>query len=211
MEAWIRKIERELLPGLDFESEKPYDPVVVHKLPAPWQLVGAGNYAVVVSHPDMPGLVVKVYAPGREGWEDEVEVYRKLGEHPAYSRCHYAKKPYLILKRMNGRTLYDCIRSGIRIPERVILDIEEACDYARRLGLVPQDLHAKNVMMEDGRGKVLDVSDFLGDTPDTMWEDMKKAYYRLYLPLLSKRPIPMPDTLLNGVRKSYRWLRRNSS
>ena len=35
-------------------------------LPPGWTLVGCGNYAAVVVHPDDAELVVKVYAPGRD-------------------------------------------------------------------------------------------------------------------------------------------------
>ncbi|MVO98667.1 serine/threonine protein kinase [Paenibacillus lutrae] len=211
MDAWIERVERELLPGIDFVSEDPHEPVVVRRLPGEWKLVGTGNYAAVTAHPDLPDLVVKVYAPGRAGWKQEVEVYRRLGEHPAYSRCYYASEPYLILKRLNGVTLYECFRKGVRIPQQVIHDIEDARDYARRLGLKPQDLHGKNVMLESGRGKIVDVSDFLDENPDQMWEDMKKAYYKLYLPFIYRNPFPLPNSILNGIRKSYRWLRRRPS
>ncbi|AQT85457.1 hypothetical protein ERICIV_00590 [Paenibacillus larvae subsp. larvae] len=138
-------IEHQLLPGLRVESTDPYEPVKVYMLPEPWRVAGTGNYAVVVAHPYYPDWVVKVYAPGRSGWYKEKAVYQRLGQHPSFSWCPYASDPYLILKRMKGQTLYDCIKRGIRIPERVILDIDEALEYARSRGLVPQDLHAKVV------------------------------------------------------------------
>lgn len=43
----------------------------------------------------------------------------------------------------------------------MILDINKALEYAREQGLTPCDVHGKNVMMEKGRGYVVDVSDFL--------------------------------------------------
>lgn len=37
-----------------------------------------------------------------------------------------------------------------------------------------------------------------------MWRDLKRAYYRIYLPYMYKRPKQVPGLLLNAVRKGYR-------
>lgn len=204
MKKLLKEVTEVLLPGLALESVDPYDPVVVGELPGPWTCLGAGNYAAVLLHPDFPEYAVKVYAPGRPGLEEELEVYRRLGKHPAYSESYASGDNFLILKRLKGLTVYECIRRGIRIPKQVIRDIDEALEYARSKGLYPHDIHAKNVMMENGRGLVLDVSDFLKQEYCGMWKDFKKAYYRLYVPVLLKRPFPVPYGMLEGVRKSYR-------
>jgi hypothetical protein len=96
IQALVKCIRQELLPNLHLESIDPCDPVVVHLVPAPWSCLGAGNYAAVFAHPDYPDQVVKVYAPGRPGIEAEVEVYRRLGEHPAFSQCYFSEAPFLI-------------------------------------------------------------------------------------------------------------------
>lgn len=200
----IESIHQELLPNLQLESVAPHDPVVVHYLPPPWQLIGMGNYAAVFSNPDYPTLVVKIYAPGRPGFEEEVEVYRRLGSHPAFSECFYAADSFLILKRLHGVTLYDCIHQGIPIPKQVIQDIDKALDYARDRGLLPHDVHGRNVVMYEGRGLVVDISDFLHEDPCNKWSNLKKAYYWLYLPLLSPLRLRVPYFALDGVRKGYR-------
>ncbi|PZE20147.1 serine/threonine protein kinase [Paenibacillus xerothermodurans] len=202
----ITLVEQDLLPQLDVESVNPHDPIEVRQLPAPWQLVGAGNYAVVVAHPAYSDLVVKVYAPGRPGLEEEAEVYRRLGSHPAYSECFHAGDNYLILKRLNGVTLYNCMLRGIPIPKRVIQDIDEALDYARSKGLNPHDVHGKNVMLQDGRGKVVDVSDFLKEEPCFMWRDLKRAYNFFYFPAFSR--LHVPAWVMTAVRKGYRFYRK---
>ena len=56
--------------------------------------------------------------------------------------------------------MYDAVQRGIKIPEQVIKDVNKALDYARSQGLNPYDVHGKNVMMKDGRGYVVDISDF---------------------------------------------------
>jgi hypothetical protein len=212
MDRFEKLVHTELLPLIDLVSEDPHDPIVVHFVPEPWRVLGAGNYAAVLMHPEFPDRVLKLYAPGREGWEDELEVYQRLGKHPSFAQCCLADKEhrYLVLSRLKGVTFYDCIKRGIRIPKQVIEDIDEALEYAWERGLNPHDVHGKNVMVdESGRGVVVDVSDFLKTDPCNMWRDLKKAYYRLYLPYLHDNPVPVPDLFLNGIRKGYRWLRRS--
>jgi hypothetical protein len=214
LETYIELMEQTLLLDLELNSVDPTNPIRVDVVPRGWKLLGAGNYAGVFMHSDYPEIAVKVYAPGREGWESECEVYRRIGDHPAYSRCYHAGEHnghyYLILKRLQGKTLYQCIIDGVAIPKKAIEDIDQALDYARARGLHPHDVHGKNVMVKDGRGIVLDISDFLKEEPCQMWDDLKKAYNRFYMPFLSKRPKPVPEWVLNGVRKGYRWMRNSS-
>ncbi|MGH8001417.1 MAG: serine/threonine protein kinase, partial [Brasilonema sp.] len=160
---------------------------------------------------DYPDLVVKIYAPGRPGFFEEVEVYRRLGFHPAFSECLYASDGFLVLKRLHGVTLYDCMHLGLKIPQQVIRDIDQALDYARKRDLHPHDVHGRNVMMYKGRGLVVDVSDFLHEETCSKWNDLKKAYYWLYRPFLSPLRLRMPYFLLDIVRKSYRLLSRLAS
>lgn len=206
--ALKQQIHWDLLPALRIESVRPHDPVIVHHVPAPWQVLGRGNYAAVVVHPDHPELVVKVYAPGRPGWQAEREVYRRLGEHPAYSRCLYAADGVLVLRRLHGVTLYDAVHRGLPIPPRVIEDIDDALQYARARALHPHDVHGRNVMMHEGRGLVVDVSDFLEEEDCGKWEDLKKAYRRVYRPFFMRLRLRVPYWLLDGVRMGYRGFRR---
>ncbi|MCP6758111.1 MAG: serine/threonine protein kinase [Fischerella sp. CENA71] len=206
IDQFIETVHQELIPKLQIESIDPHDPVKISYLPHPWQKLGAGNYAAVVYHPDYRDWVVKIYAPGRPGFEEEVEVYHRLGSHPAFSECLYATEGFLILKRLHGVTLYDCIQRGLRIPKQVIKDIDEALDYARRQGLYPHDVHGRNVMMYQGRGLVVDISDFLHEEKCSKWNNLKRAYYCLYRPIFSPLRLRLPYFFLDIVRKSYRLL-----
>ena len=208
MDQLIEKINQDLLPQLDIESLNPYNPVVVNKFPQPWQLLGTGNYAAVFYHPDYADVVVKIYAPGREGWKEEVEVYRRIGSHWAFSECFYAQEDVLVLKRLYGVTLYDCLHQGYQIPPQVIKDIDEALEYARGQGLNPRDVHGRNVMMsENGRGLVVDISDFLEEGESSTWNDLRRAYYGFYRPFFSWHRLKVPYFLLDFVRKGYRFFR----
>lgn len=201
----VQLIYTELLPKTEIVSIAPHDPIQVRYLPDLWQFLGAGNYAAVFCHCDHPDVVVKVYAPGRPGFEEEVEVYRRLGSHPAYSQCLYAADGFLILKRLYGTTLYDCMHLGIPIPKQVIRDVDQALEYARDRGLRPCDVHGRNVMLYEGRGLVVDVSDFLKPKNCHRWRSLKRAYYWLYRPFLAPLRLRIPYSVLNVVRKSYRF------
>jgi hypothetical protein len=214
----LQSSDRSNLPPLDLvhklaarakiESINPHDPVQVTQTPSPWQLLGAGNYAAVFTHPNYQDVVIKVYASGRSGWAEEVEVYKRLGYHQSFSQCFYAEDNWLILKRLYGVTLYDCMHQGLKIPKQVIQDIDRALDYAKSKGLNPHDVHGRNVMMSEGKGLVVDISDFLDLSPCRAWQDLKRAYYWLYRPLISWHHLPLPYWLLDGIRGIYRYYRQ---
>lgn len=203
---FIDLVDKTLLPYLKIVSINHCDPIKVKCIPKTWEFVGCGNYAAVFCHPDYNEYVVKIYAEGRVGIEEEIEVYKKLGKHPSFSELYYSDSKYLILKKLNGTTLYQCLRNKIYIPERIIIDIDDALKYAKSVGLFPHDVHAKNVMMMDGKGVVVDVSDFLKKEECYLWEDFKKVYYKFYLKFFYK--VPFPEWLLNFIRKTYRIYKR---
>jgi hypothetical protein len=210
LQEFCDRLETELRHQLDIESVDPHDPVVVNYCPAPWECLGKGNYAAVVYHPDFPDWVAKVYAPNRAGFAEEVEVYQCIGSHPAFSECYYAKDGILVLKRLFGMTFYDCAHRGIPIPKQVIHDIDRALNYARKQGLHPHDVHGKNVMLTtDGKGLVVDVSDFLKPEPCHAWRDLKRAYYWIYRPFFSWLRLKIPYVLLDQVRTVYRFFRKS--
>jgi hypothetical protein len=95
----------------------------------------------------------------------------------------------------------------LRIPPKVIKDIDYALDYARTRRLYPHDVHGKNVMMFEGRGLVVDISDFLQQEKCSKWDDLKRAYYLIYLPIFYTLRLRVPYALLNTVRKTYRFIR----
>ncbi|WNS46967.1 serine/threonine-protein kinase [Paenibacillus sp. MMS20-IR301] len=209
MQELLEQITGELLAKVLIESVDPQEPVKVRAVPKPWKLLGTGNYAAVFYHPEAADYAVKVYAPGRPGLEEEAEVYRRLGRHPAFSECYYTGAGFLILKRLKGVTFYDSMKKGVLITGQAVQDIDYALEYARSRGLHPHDVHAKNVMIQNGRGLIVDISDFLKEEDCSMWEDYKKAYYHLYRPVASRWMFPVPGMILEAVRKGYRlWRRR---
>lgn len=204
---FVALVERELIVGLRLRSVHPHEPVRIEHLPDPWRALGCGNYAAALLHPDHPELVVKVYAPGREGIGAEAEVYRRIGSHPAFSECFHVGRHYLVLRRLRGRTLYDCVRDGIRIPPQAMEDIEAALAYAEARGLHGHDVHGRNLMLHEGRGFIVDISDFLNPEPCRAWRDLRGAYRWLYRPLIAPLRLRVPAVLMNAVRRCYRLYR----
>ncbi|WP_338781250.1 serine/threonine protein kinase [Metabacillus sp. FJAT-52054] len=196
-------IDAELTAKVSVKSVDPLEPVHVKNIPQGWKLLGRGNYAAVFVNEGLPGKIVKLYAENREGADKERQVYQILGDHPAYSVMFSYSDRYLILKKLEGITLYDALRKGVYIPEKVIKDVDDAIAYAREKGLNPTDIHGKNVMMKDGRGYIVDVSDFLEVFDCPRWKDFKKAYYRIYLPLSRFRKWKIPRWMLERIRKGY--------
>ncbi|WP_409291937.1 serine/threonine protein kinase [Peribacillus sp. SCS-37] len=201
-------IESSLLPQISLRSVNPFEPIVVDSRAKQWKLLGNGNYAAVFAHESKPDWVVKVYARNLEALKKEITVYERLGRHPAYSELYGSGNTYLILKKIEGITLFNALIQGIQIPEGVIRDIEEAMHFARKKGLNPFDVHGKNVAMKDGRGYIIDISDFYKPGYCSKWPDMKKAYYRIYKPLIYRFHPPFPFMIVDSVRKGYRLYKK---
>jgi hypothetical protein len=206
-ERLIQLVEQQLLPYVRLHAPAMHNPVVVENVPNEWECIGRGNYAAVFIHQDYEQWVVKVYARDYESVEKETEVYRKLGRHPAYSELLASGSAYLILKRLRGITLYEAVHKGVPIHESVLEDIHRALDYARKRGLNPMDVHGKNIMMDKGRGYVVDVSDFHKKGKDRKWKDLVKAYHRVYLPFIYQYNLRIPYWLLDVTRHLYRLYR----
>jgi hypothetical protein len=209
MSQLTQLVHQTLLPALQIHSQNPDNPVVPTYIPHPWQLLGCGNYAAVLYHPDHPDRIIKIYAPGRPGIQEEAEVYQRLGNHPAYSECYHVGENYLVLRRLYGITLYDSLHDGQRIPKTVIQEIDRALEYARQQGLRPHDVHGRNVMMAGQRGLVVDVSDFLKREDCGAWRDLRRAYYWIYRPLISPLCLKVPYSIIDIIRVTYRKTRRS--
>lgn len=205
---YIDLIENELLPFIHLSSSNPFDPIHVRNLSRSWKTIGNGNYAGVFSHGSNPDQVVKVYGRSPEELRKEIEVYQKLGSHEAYSTLYAYGENYLVLKKLEGITLFQAIVKGVPIPESVINDIDRGLQYAKSVGLNPFDVHGKNVVMNEGRGYIVDVSDFYKQGYCEKWDDLKRAYYKIYKPLLLKYHPPIPFIVVDAIRKGYRMYRK---
>ena len=206
----MSSIKQDLVDIVKIYSKDPFDPVYVSSIPQGWTLHGKGNFAAVFSHPSLKGKVVKIYAENRNGIVGEITVYKKLGEHKAYSELEEYGERYLVLKKLDGITLYQAFKKGVFIPNSVISDVDKAINYAIQRGLNPTDIHGKNVIMNNGHGYIVDVSDFLKPYSCPKWKHFKFAYYTFYLPVFRRLHISLPNWFLERIRKGYQLYLRIS-
>jgi serine/threonine protein kinase len=163
--------------------------------------IGVGTDAAVFQSIKIPAFAFKKYAKDKlDKVKAEAEVYENLGDSPFFSRCFASYDDYLVLSYEEGNTLFDCVLQGIHIPEQVIHDVEEAREYVRSIGLNPRDIHLKNILLQNGRAKILDVSEYILPGNDFRWEHLKKGYEQYYH-LIDGNSVPF--WIVETVRKWY--------
>lgn len=106
----------------------------------------------------------------------------------------------MVISYEEGMTLYDCLLKGIHIPEQVIHDVDDARKDAFDRGLNPRDIHLKNILLHNGRAKIVDVSEYLKPGDDKRWEYLKEGYQEYYHLIDGKA---LPHWILETVRKWY--------
>ena len=199
------------LNHVQFATKQPNQPVQVIAHPPGWMLLGAGNYAAVLANEQFSEYVVKirVYTATeemrvRQEFDEEVQVYQRIGTHPAFSELFYAEFPYLVLKKITGKTFLQMIRTGERIHPKHIRAVNEALRYASRKGLHPHDVHIKNIMISNDQVIIADISDFLKSDYCRLWDDCQRFYWTLYFPIIYPFGFKIPETLLENMKNQYR-------
>ncbi|XEC94735.1 serine/threonine protein kinase [Paenibacillus tarimensis] len=170
------------------------------------QCIGIGTDAAVFRYDRTPDYAYKVYShEAAVKKEIEENVYRRLNGVGYFPRYYGKGDNYIVLSLEQGVTLYDCLIRGIAIPRKAILDVEEAREYARLQGLNPRDIHLKNVLLQNGRGKVIDVSEYVMEGNDRRWEHLLWAYNHIY-PLIEG--VKIPAWLLEFTKTGYNWIQK---
>jgi hypothetical protein len=189
------------LQRIEVRSNHGNKPVSIGACGEGLRCIGIGTDAAVFQYDSIPAYAYKVYSQEAIAKKKiEENVYLRLKGSP-YFPCFYGSGDnYLVLSYEQGLTLYDCLLKGISVPKRAILDVEEARHYARKQGLNPRDIHLKNVLLQKGRAKVLDVSEYVKEGNDKRWEHLMWAYYRLY-PLIEGKKIP--SWVLDTIKRGY--------
>ncbi|RTR29112.1 serine/threonine protein kinase [Robertmurraya yapensis] len=191
----------EVIKDIQVLSTKDNNPVIVKGFSEVLKCVGIGTDAAVFQIEDDTRYVYKVFSEDKlETMEREKQVYEQLGESPFFPIYYGAGSNFLILSYEKGITLYDCLLKGVHIPKQVIWDVEAAREYAISKGLNPRDIHLKNILLHEGRGKLLDVSEYLKEGNDHRWTYLKKGYEDYY-ELIDGREVPL--WLIETVRKWY--------
>lgn len=192
---------KQLLSEMTISANPNNQQVTIHGSSKELKCIGIGTDAAVFQNINTPDYAIKVFAEEKlEKIQTEAEVYNRLGDSPFFSRCFAVEDRFLVLSYESGITLYDCLHEGIHIPSQVIKDVEVARAYARNKGLNPRDIHLKNILLQNGRAKVIDVSEYTRPGNDFRWEHLKKGYEEYYH-LIDGKAVPL--WLLETIRKRY--------
>ncbi|WEA41268.1 serine/threonine protein kinase [Lysinibacillus fusiformis] len=171
--------------------------------------IGIGTDAAVFQSLSAPAYAFKIYAKDKvHKVKVEATVYQVLEESPYFSTCFAAYNEYLVLSYEEGKTLFDCILQGIHIPKQVVNEVEEAREYVRKKGLNPRDIHLRNILLQNGRAKIIDVSEYTLQGNDHRWEHLKKGYEQYYH-LIDGNSVPF--WLVETIRKWYNQRGKKSS
>ncbi|WP_199618288.1 serine/threonine-protein kinase [Paenibacillus alkalitolerans] len=177
------------------------EPVMISGFSEGLRCIGIGTDAAVFTYDRTPGYAYKVYSDlALEKKETERSVYERLEGIPYFPTYYGSGSNYLVLSYEQGVTLLDCLLQGIPVPEQVIDDVEEARALVRSRGLNPRDIHLKNVLMQNGRAKVLDVSEYAKEGNDKRWEHLVWAYRSFYPGVEGKK---IPAWVLDAVKNAY--------
>lgn len=176
--------------------------VSIHGFSDQLKCIGIGTDAAVFQSIENPAYAFKMYADDKVAKiQIEREVYELLDDSPYFSTCFGSKENYLVLSFEEGPTLYQCLLQGIPIPRQVITDVDHAREYARQKGLNPRDIHLKNILLQNGRAKLIDVSEYVQPGNDLRWDHLKKGYDQYYH-LIEGKPIPLK--LIESIKKRYK-------
>ncbi|WP_335871727.1 serine/threonine protein kinase [Bacillus sp. 2205SS5-2] len=186
------------------------EPVTITGVLDDLKCIGVGTDAAVFQSLYAPEYAFKLFAKDKVmKIKAEEKVYQLLGHSPYFSTCFASSHNYLVLSYEEGITLFDCLLRGINIPEQVIRDVEEAREYVQEKGLNPRDIHLKNILLQDGRAKIVDVSEYVNPGNDFRWEHLKKAYEDHYSVIEGKS---IPFWLVEAIRRRYNlWNQHFSS
>lgn len=184
----VRKNDRNELVTIEGESDD-------------LECIGVGTDAAVFVYKPIPAYAYKLYAvEALSKKEAEMKVYQALVGCPYFPVFYGAGDRYMVISNEKGITLYDCLLQGVQVPKQVIDDVEAARTFVREKGLNPRDIHLKNILLQDGRGKVLDVSEYVQSGNDQRWEHLRWAYDNFY-PLIEGKKLPI--SILEAVKKRY--------
>lgn len=177
------------------------EPVVIAGFSEGLRCIGIGTDAAVFTYDLAPGYAFKVYSDlALQKKETEKEVYERIEGIPFFPRYYGEGKNYLVISYEPGVTLLDCLLQGIPVPEQVIRDVDEARELVRSRGMNPRDIHLKNVLLQNGRGKVIDVSEYVVEGDDKRWDHLVWAYHVFYPSFVGKK---MPAWVLDAVKNGY--------
>lgn len=203
---WEKDIDS--LSAIKVYSNSNNAPVTISGDVANLKCIDVGTDAAVFQSLSAPSYAFKIYAQDKlNKVQTEANVYRLFGDSPFFPTFFASDDEYLVISYEEGKTLYDCILQGIHIPNQVINEVEEARAYIRSKGLNPRDIHLKNIILQNGKAKIIDVSEYTVSGNDFRWEHLKKGYEQYY-PLIDGNSVPF--WIVATIQKWYNQRKENS-
>lgn len=168
-----------------------------------FSLIGCGCSSAVFRSVNFPEVAVKVYSPAhRDEVLEETIAYKKVSGLKYFPKLYLYGSNFLAIEFIEGRSLYECLIEGIEIPDEVIRQVDEAIALARDRGLLPSDIHFKNVILTGDGVKLVDLSDYLAAEHVSRWDRLKFFYKTVYKPLL--KGIRIPKNVVDFWRKFFK-------
>jgi hypothetical protein len=195
------KIADKELSKIKIKSNGHNELVTVKKNSDAFECVGVGTDAAVFRFIDSPYYAFKVFSDDKiKKIELESDVYLKLDQSDYYPIYYGKGSNFLVISYEEGITLYDCLLKGVHIPKQVINDVDNAIKFAFEKGLNPRDIHLKNIILQEGRAKIVDVSEYMKPGNDKRWEYLKEGYHEHYHLIDGKS---LPHWIIETVRKWF--------
>jgi predicted Ser/Thr protein kinase len=190
-----------LIKQIEVIGHKGNEPVSISMNLVGLSCIGIGTDAAVFHYDKTPNYAFKVYSEQSLSKKDiEQSVYQRLKGAEYFPQFYGSGQNFIVLSYEKGVTLYDCLLRGLSIPRQVMNDVAEAREYVRSLDLNPRDIHLKNVILQDGKGKVIDVSEYVKEGSDNRWEHLAWAYDNIY-PMVDG--VKVPSWTLETVKNWY--------
>ncbi|MFS0577474.1 protein kinase family protein [Sporosarcina sp. 179-K 3D1 HS] len=137
---------------------------------------------------------MKVYFPAFAYLaKEETEIYRRLQDLTYYPSVYESGPNYIVMDYIEGHTLFECLSCGKIITSAHMKEIDHALSLAATRGLNPSDIHLRNIFITDADEiKIIDVARFRQTKHCRQWQDIKKAYEKLYCKRLFPKKVPAP-------------------
>lgn len=117
---------------------------------------------------------------------DDYLVLNRLRHHSAFPTLHYHEDRFMVMDKCDGTTLAQERESGDGLKDAHFLQIEQVVGECYQAGIIPQDLHLNNLMVDrDNRIKIVDVGRFIHTDQheaykERLTEDLQDLKYHLF-------------------------------
>ncbi|MFZ3590059.1 protein kinase family protein [Bacillus sp. DJP31] len=183
-------------------SQKGNDTVLLHQ-DSSLSLVGTGRSAFVFRI-QSTNYALKVFFPSFKHIAlEEAEIYRGLKGISYFPELYGVGENFIVIDFIQGDTLFECLRKGIRVSKHHIEEIDLALQLARERGFNPSDIHLRNLLVTtQNEIMIIDVARFRQTKNCQQWSDIKTVYHKFYLsPFFPKK---IPSFILNKMASLYK-------